>query len=163
VAEVRLEPLDEDLTARLLAVAVADATPADVMPPVDGPPGWTPASRAAFVAFHRERHTGLAGPTRTVMHAVLVDGDVVGMIRMTVTEPGIVETGMWLARSVRGRGLGTAALAALIERARAAGAARVVADTTPANAPALAVLRRLGATLRPDGDKVYAHLDLTTP
>jgi RimJ/RimL family protein N-acetyltransferase len=162
VADVRLAPLDEDLVRQMLTVAVAGATPAEVMPPVDGLPGWTQANREAFVAFHRERHTGLDGPTRTVMHAVLVDGAVAGMIRMSVVEPGTVETGMWLARWARGRGLGTAALAALLERARIAGASCVVADTTPGNAPALAALRRLGATLSPDGDKVYARLDLGT-
>ncbi|HEY6592711.1 MAG TPA: GNAT family protein [Asanoa sp.] len=160
MVDLRLAPLDEDLVREMLAVAVAGATPAEVMPPVDGPPGWTEAYREAFVAFHRERHTGLDGPTRTVMHAILVDGAVAGMIRMTVVEPGMVETGMWLARWARGRGLGTAALAALLERARAAGADCVVADTAPGNAPALAALRGLGATLRPDGDKVYARFDL---
>ena len=160
MVEIRLAPLDEDLLRQLLTAAVAGATPAEVMPPVDGPAGWTADKREAFVAFHHERQTGLDGPTHTVMHAVLVDGAVVGMIRMTVVEPRIVETGMWLARWARGRGLGTAALAALLEQARAAGADRVVADTTPGNAPALAALRRLGATLHPDGDKVYARFDL---
>jgi RimJ/RimL family protein N-acetyltransferase len=160
VVDVRLAPLDEGRLREMLTVAVAGATPAEVMPPVDGSPGWTEANREAFVTFHRQRHTGLDGPTRTVMHAVLVDGTVAGMIRMTVVEPGTVETGMWLARWARGRGLGTAALAALLERARAAGADRVVADTTPDNAPALAALRGLGATLRPDDDKVSARFDL---
>jgi RimJ/RimL family protein N-acetyltransferase len=160
MADVRLVPLDEDLVRQMLTVAVAGATPAEVMPPVQGPPGWTEANREAFLAFHRERHTGIGGPTRTVMHAVLVDGAVAGMIRMTVVEPGTFETGMWLARWARGRGLGTAALAALLDRARAAGAARVVADTTPGNAPALAALRRLGARLRPNGDKVDARFEV---
>jgi RimJ/RimL family protein N-acetyltransferase len=162
---VVLLPLDDALTDRLLAVAVSDATPRDVMPPTDGPPGWTPANRAAFVRFHRERNTGMDGPAATVMHAILLDDAVVGMIRMTRRddEPDAVETGMWIGRSARGRGLAVAALRALVAAARAAGARAVVADTTPGNAPALAALRRLGAALRPDGDKVYARLDLTGP
>jgi RimJ/RimL family protein N-acetyltransferase len=162
-ATVTLVPLDEVLTARLLSVAVAGATPEEVMPPTPGPPGWSAANRDAFVAFHRARNTGLAGAAATVMHAIVVDDAVVGMIRMSRRddEPDAFETGMWVARPDRGRGLGVAALRALLDAARAAGARTVVADTTPANAPALAALRRLGATLRADGDKVYARLDLS--
>ena len=160
--DLELTALDEALTVRLLEVAVAGVTPFESMPPVEGPPGWTPSTREAFLDFHRERNTGLDGAHATVMYAISVGGAVVGMIRMSrrEDEPTTMETGIWLARSARGRGLAVAALRALVGNARAAGAKAVVADTTPANGAALAALRRCGAVLRPDGDKVYARMEI---
>jgi RimJ/RimL family protein N-acetyltransferase len=157
---VKLTPLDDALTERLLAVAVADATPEEVIPPLDGPPGWTQARQDFFRAFHRERQPGLEGPLRTVMFAIEVDDHVVGMIRLTTDEDDTAETGMWLAKHARGRGLATEALQALLAEARRGGARTVRADTTPANRAALAVLSRAGAELEPRGDKIYARLEL---
>ncbi|HEV7711172.1 MAG TPA: GNAT family N-acetyltransferase [Asanoa sp.] len=158
---MKLTPLDDALTERLLTVAVADSTPEEVMPPVEGPPGWTQARQDFFRAFHHERQPGLAGPLRTVMFAIEVDDNLVGMIRLTVDDDGqTAETGMWLARSARGQGLGTEALRSLLDEARRAGARTVRADTTPGNKAALAVLGRTGAALAPQGDKVYARLEL---
>ncbi|GIF68002.1 hypothetical protein Ais01nite_60370 [Asanoa ishikariensis] len=156
---VVLTPLDDALIERLLAVAVADATPEEVMPPVDGPAGWTPARQEFFRAFHRERSPGLAGPLRTVMYAVHADDDLVGMIRLTL-EHDEAETGMWLARAARGRGLAAPALLALLEQAQRAGARTVSAETTPGNRAAQATLSRCGAVLDHQGDKVYARLEL---
>ena len=156
---VVLTPLDDALTERLLAVAVADATPEEVMPPVDGPPGWTPARQELFRAFHRERHPGLPGPLHTVMYAVHADDRLVGMIRLTL-EKAEAETGMWLARSARGQGLAAQALHALLGEARRAGARTVRADTTPGNRAAQAALSRCGAALDHQADKVYARLEL---
>jgi RimJ/RimL family protein N-acetyltransferase len=158
---VVLTPLDDALTERLLAVAVAGAAPEEVMPPVDGPPGWTPARQEFFRAFHRERQPGLAGPPHTVMFAVHADDRLVGMIRLTL-ETDEAETGMWLARSARGRGLAAPALRALLDEARRAGARTVRADTTPGNRAALATLSRCGAALDHREDKVYARLELDT-
>ena len=157
---VKLTPLDDALTERLLKLAVADSTPEEVIPPVEGPPGWTPARQEFFRAFHHERQEGLAGPLRTVMFAIEADNSLIGMIRLTLDDDGTAETGMWLARSARGQGLGTKALLALLDEARRAGARTVRADTTPANRAALAVLSRAGAALEPRGDKVYARLEL---
>ncbi|TDB71690.1 GNAT family N-acetyltransferase, partial [Micromonospora sp. KC721] len=100
---VRLEPVDERNLEPLLSVAVAEAEPEDVMPPVDAPAGWSAARRDAFRDYYRASFAGLDGPTRTRMYAVVVGGEVVGMIRMRrCDEPGVVETGMWLGRSARG-------------------------------------------------------------
>jgi RimJ/RimL family protein N-acetyltransferase len=156
---VVLTPLDDALTERLLAVAVADADPEEVMPPVDGPPGWTPARQDLFRRFHHERQRGLAGPHRTVMYAITDDDRVLGMIRLTM-DGDEAETGLWLARAARGQGNGTGALRALLDKARRAGARTVRADTTPANRAALALLRRAGADLVRDGDTVHARLEL---
>lgn len=144
---VTLTRLDPDMLEALLGVAVRDAEPEEVMPPVDGPPGWTPQRIAAFQAFYRERLPGLAGPHATVMFAILADGEVVGMIRMSRVERGVMQTGIWLGRSARGMGMGSAALCALLEEATKVGAQAVVAETTAGNAGALGALRRCRAHL----------------
>ncbi len=159
--DVRLTPVDEETLEPLLSVAAAEAEPDEVMPPVEAPAGWSQARRDAFRAFHRASYGGLDGPTRTVMYAIHVGGEVVGMIRMSRTKvPDSVETGMWLGRSARGQGIGPAALRALLQEAVKVGAARVVANTTSDNGAALAVLARCGAVLRPDGEVVRAELRL---
>jgi RimJ/RimL family protein N-acetyltransferase len=163
---VRLEPVDERNLEPLLSVAVAEAEPGDVMPPVEAPAGWSHARREAFRDYHRASFGGLDGPTRTLMYAILAGGEVVGMVRMTrCDEPGTVETGMWLGRSARGQGLGPAALRELLNAAAAAGMKAVVADTTRDNPGAVSVLSKCGAKLREDGDKVHAEicLDSTPP
>jgi RimJ/RimL family protein N-acetyltransferase len=150
----------------LLSVAVAEAEPDDVMPPVDAPAGWSHARREAFREYHRASFAGLDGPARTAMYAVLVGGEVLGMIRMTRrAEPGTVEAGIWLGRSARGQGVGAAALRELLDLAAAAGMHTVVAETTRDNAGAISVLRRCGAKLIEDDDAVRAEisLDATPP
>lgn len=142
-------------------MAVAEAEPGEVMPPVPGPPGWSQARREAFREFHRARFGGLEGPTRTVMYAIHVGDDVVGMIRMSHTdEPGTMETGMWLGRSARGQGIAVAALRCLVEEAARIGARRIVANTTAANRAAIGVLMQCGAVLHQKGDAVRAELGL---
>ncbi|MGC5019940.1 GNAT family N-acetyltransferase [Micromonospora sp. DT47] len=163
---VRLEPVDERNLESLLSVAAAEAEPGDVMPPVEAPAGWSLARREAFREFHRASFAGLDGPTRTRMYAILSGGEVVGMIRMSrCDEPGVAETGMWLGASARGQGLGAAALRELLNAAAAAGMRAVVADTTRDNAGAVQVLKKCGAKLLEDGDKVHAEicLDATPP
>ncbi|MFD2767605.1 GNAT family N-acetyltransferase [Micromonospora eburnea] len=158
---VRLELVDERNLEPLLSVAAAEAEPEDVMPPVDAPAGWSLARRDAFREFHRASFGGLDGPTRTRMYAIVAGGEVVGVVRMTRRdEPGTVETGMWLGRSARGRGLGAAALRELLNTAAAAGMHTVVAETTPENQGAVSVLRKCGAELREKGGKLYAQMCL---
>ncbi|KOX09453.1 GCN5 family acetyltransferase [Micromonospora sp. NRRL B-16802] len=163
---VRLEPVDERNLESLLSVAAAEAEPHDVMPPVEAPAGWSLARREAFRNYHRGSFGGLDGPTGSQMYAVTVGGEVLGMIRMTrCDEPGTVEAGMWLGRSARGQGIGAAALRGLLIAAAGAGMRNVVAETTPDNAGAIAVLQKCGATLREAGGKVHAEicLDSTPP
>ncbi|MEW2380928.1 GNAT family N-acetyltransferase [Micromonospora sp. NPDC047707] len=163
---VRLEPVSERNLESLLSVAAAEAEPADVMPPVEAPAGWSHARREAFREFHRASFGGLDGPTRTQMYAILAGGEVVGMIRMTgCDEPGTVDTGLWLGRSARGQGIGPAALRELLNEAAAAGMRQVVATTTRDNSGALSVLSKCGAKLRADGGRMRAEicLDSTPP
>ncbi|WP_084469286.1 GNAT family N-acetyltransferase [Nocardiopsis trehalosi] len=163
---VALVPLDDAVLEDLLAVAVRDADPEDTMPPVPGPPGWTTERRDAFRRYHRARYPGLGADEAT--YAVTdATGRVAGAARLRRVEgrPGAVETGIWLGRSYRGRGVGTAALSALVATAARTGATVLVADTTAGNAGALAALRRNGAALRPDpaSDRVDAELRLPAP
>lgn len=153
MSTVTLQPIDDDLLPRLLDVAMTDADPAEVMPPVPGPPGWTAARRAAF-ADHHASANGRA-------YAVIVDGLIAGAARLTPAgAPGAVETGIWLRRSVRGKGFGTEAMRLLIDEARAAGASALVAETNAVNAPAVGLLRTLGATLWEDPDSGAVHATL---
>ncbi|GIJ75655.1 Protein N-acetyltransferase, RimJ/RimL family [Micromonospora phaseoli] len=158
---VRLEPVDEQNLEPLLSVAVAEAEPADVMPPVAAPAGWSHARREAFREFHRASFGGLDAATRTAMYAIVVGGEVVGMIRMSRRdEPDVAEVGLWLGQSARGQGIGPAALRELLNLAAAAGIRTVAADTSSENRGALSVLERCGAKLRDDGDRVYAEISL---
>ncbi|MFE0801281.1 GNAT family N-acetyltransferase [Streptomyces sp. NPDC058812] len=161
VGRVELRQMDEVSLEELLAVAVEDAEPEEVMPPVAGPPGWTPTRREAFRAWHRARRPGLAGPLRESTFAITHEGKTVGSARLAVRgSREVLETGMWLARSQRGRGIGSAALRVLLGEAARAGAQVVVADTTAHNTAALAALRGNGATLIASGDTADVHAEL---
>jgi RimJ/RimL family protein N-acetyltransferase len=151
---VHLLPLDDELIERLLQVAIADAGPEEVMPPVADAPGWTPKRRETFRTFHRQRTDGLSGPYGEVHFAVLIEGEIVGSARLARrSDPKIFEAGTWLARGKRNLGIGSAMMKVLLQKAAAAGAESVVAETTAANHAAAALLRRLGAVLEesPDG------------
>ncbi|MGW2336751.1 GNAT family N-acetyltransferase, partial [Streptomyces sp. NPDC001685] len=61
---MELLQVDDANLEGLLAVAVDDAAPGEVMPPVAvaGPPGWTRERQVAFRNWHRARRPGLSGP-----------------------------------------------------------------------------------------------------
>lgn len=153
---VALRRLDEALLPALLEAAVAGADPAEVMPPVTGEPGWTETDRAAFLAFHRARSIGTSDPVERT-YAIL-DGDVVvGAGRLEAIDGG-TEVGIWLCRRARGKGVGRAAVAQLIEQALRDGETRVVAETTSVNTAAVGALRALGAVLTEENGAVHAVL-----
>lgn len=164
--EVELRVVDEELLEPLLAAAVAQAQPRQVMRGADGATEWEPEHLDAFREFHRRHYGGLDDPHRTVMFAVLTGGEVAGMIRMTQTEePGTIQVGMWLGRKARGRGVGTAALRAILARAAQAGAHTVIADTTAGNAAALGMLGHVGAEItgEPGSDRRDARIPVARP
>ncbi|WP_254665891.1 GNAT family N-acetyltransferase [Streptomyces sp. WMMB 322] len=158
---MELQQVDEERLEALLAVAVDDAAPEEVMPPVAGPPGWTPERQEAFRTWHRVRRPGLAGPLQESTFAITHDRKIVGSARLAVRDGHeVLETGMWLARSQRGRGIGTAALRMLLHEAARTSARAVVADTTIQNTAAVAALRRNGATLITSHDTADVHAEL---
>lgn len=158
---VEVRQVDGDSLEELLAVAVEDAAPEEVMPPVAGPPGWTAARQECFRNWHRSRRHGLAGPLHESTFAVAHDGKVVGSARLARRDgQDVLEVGMWLGRSHRGRGIGTAAVRILVQEAAKAGARTVIASTGTHNAAALGALRRNGARLvaRQGGIEIHAEL-----
>lgn len=64
----------------------------------------------------------------------------------------MADTGIWLGRSFRSRGVGGAALRLVLEEARRAGLSRVTARTLAANLGAQHLLASAGAVLTHDDD-----------
>jgi RimJ/RimL family protein N-acetyltransferase len=155
VTDVVLRSIDDEVLDALLRVAVDDADPDEVLPPVEGPPGWTAERRQAFRQFHLDRRAGFDGPHRQIGWAIVADGEVVGFIRLRRLDGGDHDFGAWIGRSHRGRGVGMAALRALRTLAADLGASGLVAETTSGNTAALALLRHHGADVSaPDADGV---------
>jgi RimJ/RimL family protein N-acetyltransferase len=158
---VGLRPIDEAVLARLVGAAVAGAEPDEVTPPLPSAGGWRPDRIEWLRRFHRDRRIGLDGPLGETTWAVVAGGEVVGAVRLKrVAEPDVLETGIWLARPARGRGVARAAIAEVLEQARAHGARAVRADTSPENAPAVSVLQRLGFRTSVEGDRLVAVKEL---
>jgi RimJ/RimL family protein N-acetyltransferase len=161
---VALRAVDEDTLERMIAVALRDASANQVTPPVTPGEEWTPERVEWLRTSHRECRAGLDGPRAEATWAVLADGEVVGAVRLKRTDvPGVVETGIWLTRSVRGRGVGQQAVGAVVDEAAACGARVLRAETTRGNAAALALLRRLGFRLTREDDRVAAEVVLRRP
>lgn len=158
VPRCELRPLDEHNLADLLATAVAEADPLEVMPPVAGAASWTEERRQAFLRFHLARSISAAEPVERT-YVVVLDGRVVGAARLEPVGRD-AEVGMWLGRSHRGRRIGRAVLAELLTLARAMAAQRMVATTTTANTAARRLLGECGAVPTVDGDRVEMVLDL---
>jgi RimJ/RimL family protein N-acetyltransferase len=162
--DVQLGGLDDDALAQLVLNAVPDTAIREVMPLTPGPATWTPQRLREFISFHEGRRGGLHGPIGEISFVVLVDGVASGIVRLQRVAPESLEVGMWLARSVRGRGIGGQVLADVALKAAEFGARTLVANTTTPNRAALAALTRIGADIHaptPDG-RVGAEVDLTT-
>jgi RimJ/RimL family protein N-acetyltransferase len=159
---VVLVAVDRVLLDDLVEVATTRASADEVTPPLTPGPEWSPVRVAWLRSFHRDRRQGLDGPAGEATWAVIVGRHVVGSVRLKrIDEDGVLETGMWLARDTRGRGIGTAALAAVLQQASGLGASAVRADTTAGNTGAVGALRRLGFTLnRGEGQTVRAVVSL---
>lgn len=145
----------------LVGAALADAAADEVTPPLTAGPAWTPERVAWLRAHHLCCRSGLDGEAGEATWAVLLDGEVVGAVRLARVDDGVLETGAWLTRGARGRGVGTAALRLVLEQAAASRATVVRAETTAGNGAALSALRRIGFTCRADaGGAVRARLAL---
>lgn len=148
-----LVDVDESVLAQLVEAATSDASAGEVTPPLTAGHAWTPQRMTWLYAFHRDRRDSIDGPCREATWAVVEDGRVVGSVRLRRTDtPGVLEAGIWLTRSARGRGVGTAALVSVLDHARSASADAVRADTTVANVSAQGALRALGFELEPGHD-----------
>ena len=162
--EVSLQDVDDVVMEALLALARRDASPDEVAPPLGGP-GWTAERTAWFRNHHRGAADGLNGPAAEKTWAVLYDGEVAGSVRLKrVDVQGARpagETGIWLGRGYRSRGIGGSALRLVLAEAGKAGLAQVVARTLAGNHAMQRLLSGLGATLTGDDDgTVLAAVEL---
>lgn len=161
--DVSLVDVDDEVLEELLELAKRDASPDEVAPPVGGP-GWNLERTAWFLGHHRAA-TGLADGNGEKTWAVRCDGELAGSVRLKLTAPaggvGTAETGIWLGRSFRSRGIGTAALRLVLAEARRAGLQRVTARTLAGNGAAQQLLASLGGRLAPDDDgTIHAVVEL---
>ena len=166
--DVRLADIDETVLGQLLDLAVQDASPDEVTPPLGTSPGWNAERLAWFFAYHRAAASGLDGPALEKSWAVVCDGSLAGSIRLKLTAPAAAghstaETGIWLGRGYRGCGVGSAALRLVLVEARRAGLHGVVARTSAGNVGAQRLLGSAGAVLTHDDDgTVSAAVVLST-
>ncbi|TFV90269.1 GNAT family N-acetyltransferase [Blastococcus sp. CT_GayMR20] len=156
---MRLRPVDDAVLAEMVRAALGDAAPDEVTPMLTPGNTWTPERVEWLTRFHADRRAGLDGPAGEATWAVEVDGDVAGAVRLKRTaEPGVLETGIWLARGVRGRGAGRRAIAAVLAQAAVLGGREVRVETGRGNQGALAILRGLGFECSDaGGDRVAAR------
>jgi ribosomal-protein-alanine N-acetyltransferase len=166
--EVRLADLDDPMLEQLLELAQRDAAADDVTPPLGNGARWNAERSDWFRTYHRSAAAGLDGPASEKSWAVLCDGRPAGSVRLKQmdvgsAQQGTAETGIWLGRSYRGRGVGGAALRLLLAEARRAGLHQVAAHTTAGNIGAQRLLAAAGAVLtHNDGDAVRAVVVLST-
>lgn len=152
--EVSLVDVDDVVMESLLALARRDASPDEVAPPLGGP-GWNAERTAWFRSYHRAAADGLNGAANEKTWAVLYGGEMAGSVRLKRVTSGDrrrADTGIWLGRSFRARGIGSAALGLLLAEARRAGLEQVTARTLAGNAAAQRLLAGAGASLTPDDD-----------
>ncbi|CAN7370566.1 GNAT family N-acetyltransferase [Arthrobacter sp. LjRoot14] len=154
----RVELLDvtEEILEELLDVALTDAAADDVTPPLGATPGWNAERVSWFRDYHRAAAAGLDGPAAQKTWAISCGGQLAGSIRLKRTgtaAPALttLETGLWLGRSFRGRGVGRGALNLVRAAALGAGASVLQAETTAGNTAAQSLLRSAGAELAGDG------------
>jgi RimJ/RimL family protein N-acetyltransferase len=150
--DITLADVGADMLEQLLELAHHDAAGDDVTPPLGTGSGWNAERIDWFRAYHRAAAAGLDGPAGEKSWAVLCDGRPAGSVRLKRTAETTAEMGVWLGRSFRGSGVGTAALALVLAEARHAGLSHVVANTTAGNVGARRLLGGAGAHLTHDGD-----------
>lgn len=144
-AFVALVPVDDIVLDQLVRVAIADAAADEVTPSLTLGEMWTPARVAWLREYHYRCRDGLTGSAGEATWAVVVEQEVVGSVRLKNTAMnGMLETGIWLSRKARSRGIGRRAIAAVVREATLLGASGVRADTALGNTAALNVLRCLG-------------------
>ena len=163
LADVILVDVDAAVADQLLELAKRDASPDEVAPPLGGP-GWNLERTAWFFSYHHAAAEGLDGPAAEKTWAVYSGGDLAGSVRLKRISAGdtsTAETGIWLGRSFRRRGIGGAALDLVLAEARRAGLKRVTARTLAGNQGARRLLAAAGGALTHDGDgTVLAVVDL---
>ncbi|MGN6440388.1 MAG: GNAT family N-acetyltransferase [Arthrobacter sp.] len=161
-ADVTLADVDRAVADQLLELAKRDASPDEVAPPLGGP-GWNLERTAWFFSYHHAAAGGLDGPAAEKSWAVYAGGHIAGSVRLKRDPDAAIpsaETGIWLGRSFRSRGVGSAALELVLAEARRAGLRRVTARTLVGNRGAQRLLAAAGAELTQDDGTVLAVVEL---
>ncbi|MES2150950.1 MAG: bifunctional acetate--CoA ligase family protein/GNAT family N-acetyltransferase [Pseudomonadota bacterium] len=153
-AELLLRPVrPEDGPAHLAFCAALD--PEDVRLRMFAPVrALSPAQLARFTQIDYDREMAFIA---------LREGQILGVARV-VADPDNCEAefAITVRSALKGRGLGPLLMARLIAYCRARGTRRMVGEALPYNARLLAMVRKLGFTVRPDasGDSVHLQLAL---
>ncbi len=164
-SSIELAPVDDIVLRQLVRAAITEAMADEVTPPLTPGPSWTPKRVAWLRDYHHRCRTGLTGPAGEATWAVVVKQEVVGSVRLKNTEKnGVLETGIWLTRNARGRGIGRTAITAVLREAALLGANQVRVDTTTGNTGAQCLLRLLSfdITAAESGDQVHGLLRLNS-
>jgi RimJ/RimL family protein N-acetyltransferase len=165
---VDLVPVDEAVLEDLLALAVAEAQPGEVMPPASGESvteprsTWTELRKGAFREYHRRCRVNPHTPVPEVTWAVRARGRIVGAARLAVVdgEPDVREVGLWLGRSYRGQGISGEVAYWALAAAQTMDAKRLVARTTASNSMARRSLERIGFTMVDDDGVLIGTISL---
>lgn len=80
----------------------------------------------------------------TVLVAAGPDGAVIGHLHLSLRRYGVADFGMFVAAGWRGRGVGSALVAAAVEAARESGAHKVALEVWPDNRAAISLYARFG-------------------
>ena len=89
----------------------------------------------------RTEQFAMSAPSTIV---AVAGGEIIGSLHLETSRHGFAEIGMQVAHPWRGRGVGSALLAAAIEKARAEGSHKLSLEVFPHNEAALALYRRFG-------------------
>ena len=165
---VDLVPVDDGVLEDLLALAVAEAQPDEVMPPTSGESAaeprttWTEPRKGAFREYHRRCRVNLSTPVPEVTWAIKARGRIVGAARLALVDgdPEGREVGLWLGESYRGQGISGEVAYWAIAAAQTMGARRLVARATPSNPMARRSLERIGFELADSGGVLVGTMSL---
>lgn len=165
---VDLVPVNEDVLEDLLALAVAEAEPGEVMPPASGESvteprtTWTDLRKGAFREYHRRCRVNPHTPVPEVTWAVKARGRIVGAARLALIDgdPDAREVGLWLGQPYRGQGISGEVAYWALAAARTMDAKRLVARTTASNPGARRSLERIGFEMVDDGEVLIGTISL---
>ncbi|MFC8796118.1 GNAT family N-acetyltransferase [Promicromonospora sp. NPDC057138] len=165
---VDLVPVDEDVLEGLLALAVAEAQPGEVMPPASGESiteprtTWTDLRKGAFREYHRRCRLNPYVPVPEVTWAVKARGRIVGAARLAQVDgdPDAREVGLWLGQPYRGQGISSEVAYWAFAAAQTMDAKRLVARSPAGSVAVRRSLERIGFEVVDSGDVMIGIIAL---
>lgn len=165
---VDLVPVDEAVLEDLLALAVAEAQPGEVMPPASGESPteprttWTEFRKGAFREYHRRCRVNRHAPVPEVTWAVKARGRIVGAARLALVDgdPDAREVGLWLGQPYRGQGISGEVAYWAFAAAQTMDAKRLVARSTVSTPMVRRSLERVGFEVEDSGGVLVGTIAL---